>query len=68
MNGVAPGVIDTEMNAEISEEDLEVLAQKTPLCRIGKPDEVASAIYFLSCEDSSFITGQILSVDGGFVI
>lgn len=68
VNGVAPGVIDTDMNAEISQEDMEALAQKTPLCRIGKPDEVASAIYFLSCEDSSFITGQILSVDGGFVI
>ena len=68
VNGVAPGVIDTDMNAEISQEDIEALAQKTPLCRIGKPDEVASAIYFLSCEDSSFITGQILSVDGGFVV
>lgn len=68
VNCVAPGVIDTEMNARLSEEDVAALADETPLCRIGTPNEVAEAILFLASEKASFITGQILSVDGGFAI
>ena len=66
VNCIAPGVIDTRMNSCYSEDDMQALAEKTPLSRIGKPEEVASAVYFLASEASSFITGQIISVDGGF--
>ena len=56
------------MNSALSEDDLRALEDETPLGRVGKPDEVAKAIYFLASDESSFITGQTLSVDGGFVI
>lgn len=67
VNCVAPGVINTEMNAKHSAETMADLAESTPLCRIGKPEEVAAAVYFLASEDASFITGQTLCVDGGFL-
>ena len=67
VNCVAPGVIETEMNAKHSEEVMAELAEETPLCRIGKPEEVAAAVYFLASEEASFITGQTLCVDGGFL-
>lgn len=68
VNAIAPGVIKTDMNAHLSNEDIKELEDATPLCRIGEANEVAHAIYFLASEDSSFITGQILGVDGGYVI
>lgn len=68
VNCVEPGVIDTEMNATMDEETRQALADETPLCRIGAPSEVARAVLFLASEDASFITGQILGVDGGFAI
>ena len=68
VNCIAPGVIDTEMNSHLSEDDMKALADETPLCRIGKPEEVAGAVSFLASDDSSFITGQTISVDGGFAI
>ena len=68
VNCVAPGVIDTAMNSAHSAETMKELAEDTSLCRIGKPREVAEAIYFLASEKASFITGQVLSVDGGFII
>ena len=66
VNCVAPGVIDTAMNARLDDDTMEQLREGTPLCRIGKPEEVARAIYFLASEEASFITGQTLGVDGGF--
>lgn len=66
VNCVSPGVIDTPMNGDLSEEDMAVLKDETPLMRIGTPEEAAEAIVFLA--ESSFITGQVLGVNGGFVI
>lgn len=68
VNCIAPGVIDTEMNSHLSQSDMYALANETPLCRIGKPYEIAGAVSFLASDDASFITGQILGVDGGFAI
>lgn len=68
VNCVAPGVIDTDMNATLAEEALAVLREETPLGAIGTPEQVAEAIYFLAGEGAGFITGQVLSPNGGFVI
>ena len=68
VNCVAPGVIDTEMNAHLSPEDLAVLADETPLGRIGTPEEAAAAIAFLASDQASFLTGQVIAPNGGLVV
>ena len=68
VNCVAPGVIDTEMNVQLSGEDLAALAEETPLGRIGTPAEVARTIAFLASEEASFLTGQVVSPNGGLVV
>lgn len=68
VNCVEPGVIDTEMNASLTPEVREELTGETPLCRLGKPEEVAAAVAFFVSDEASFITGQILGVDGGFAV
>ena len=68
VNCIAPGVISTEMNAHLTQEDLDALAQETPLCRIGTPEECASCALFLASDGASFVTGQVLSPNGGLVI
>ena len=68
VNCVEPGVIDTEMNAALDESTRKELSDSTPICRIGKAKEVADVVCFLASEGASFITGQIIGVDGGFAI
>lgn len=68
VNCVAPGVIDTDMNGHLSAEDLSVLAEETPLGRLGTADDVARAISFLAGDESSFLTGQIIAPNGGLVV
>ncbi len=66
VNCVEPGVIDTDMNAGYDDEDIAELCEQTPLYRIGDAAEVAELVYFLASEKASFITAQIIGVDGGF--
>ena len=68
VNMIEPGVIATEMNASLSEETLAELTDETPLGKIGQPSDVANLALFLASENASFITGQIIGVDGGFAI
>ena len=68
VNCVTPGVIDTDMNAQLTDDDRAELADETPLGRIGHADEVAKTILFLCGEGASFITGQVLGVSGGLVV
>lgn len=65
VNCVAPGMIDTQMNAHLSDSDKEQLRADTPLQRLGTAQDVANACYFLSTEE--FITAQTIVVDGGFI-
>lgn len=68
VNCIAPGVIQTEMNGNLTPETLEALKEETPLELLGDPADVAKAAWFLTSEDSAFITGQVLGVNGGMVI
>ncbi len=68
VNCVAPGVIETEMNGQLSQETRDALAEETPLERIGTPREVAEAIWFLASPAGRFFTGQVLAPNGGFII
>ena len=68
VNCIAPGVILTDMNNSYSEETMESLKNEAPLERLGKPEDIAESISFLASEKSSFITGQILGVNGGLII
>lgn len=68
VNCVAPGFIDTDMNADVSPEDTKAFCDDTPLGRTGTPTEVAKTLLFLASEGADFITGQIIGVDGGVII
>ena len=68
VNCITPGVIDTDMNAHLSAEDLAELCEETPLGRLGSPDDIAETVAFLASAEAGFITGQIIGVNGGFVI
>lgn len=67
VNGIAPGVIDTKMNEVFSEEDRKSLEEEIPLGRFGTSEEIGKLAVFLASDDSSYITGQIIRADGGFI-
>ena len=66
VNCLCPGVIQTDMLACYTPDDLAALADETPLCRLGTPEEVAAAVCWLASDAAGFITGQVIGVDGGF--
>ncbi len=68
VNCVAPGVIETDMVRGLGEETLASLVDQTPAGRLGTPEDVARAVAFFLRDDADFITGQVLTVDGGFIL
>ena len=68
VNCVAPGVVNTDMVRVLGQETLDELAELTPLRRLGTPEEIAAAVCFLAGPEAGFITGQVLTADGGFVL
>lgn len=67
VNCVAPGVIDTDMVQVLGSDTLEALAEDSPLGRLGKPEDIAALVSFLASDAASFITGQVITSDGGFM-
>lgn len=68
VNAVAPGFIDTAMTQALSERASEQLISRVPISRLGRPEDVAAAVSFLVSDKASYITGQVLNVDGGMVM
>ena len=68
VNCLAPGLIDTSMNQNLSLEDINAIVEETPLCRVGNTNDIASAAMFLTSDSAEYITGQVLGVNGGYVI
>ena len=68
VNAIAPGFIETEMTEQLSEKAREALISQISLNRLGSPDDVASAVLFLASDQASYITGQVLVVDGGMTM
>jgi 3-oxoacyl-[acyl-carrier protein] reductase len=68
VNAIAPGMIDTEMNAHLAAEDVEAIKEETPLMKIGQPIDVANAAFFLASDSASFITGEVMNLSGGFIV
>ncbi len=67
VNCVSPGVIDTEMNSQLSDEDISAIKYETPVEKIGTPEQVAEAVFYLAGEGASFVTGIVLPVNGGII-
>jgi len=68
VNCVAPGVIDTDMVKVLGDETRQYLVEQTPLGRLGSPADIAHAVAFFASDKASFLTGQVLTADGGFIV
>lgn len=68
VNAVAPGVIVTDMVKNVAPETMEELRQETPLEKLGRPEDVANALWFLASDSAAFVTGEVMNVSGGFVV
>ena len=68
VNVVAPGYIETDMTNKLNEQQQEALLSNIPMKRMGTPEDIAKVVAFLCSDDASYITGQVLTVDGGMVM
>lgn len=68
VNCISPGVIETDMNKNIDDEEMEILKEETPLCRLGSVKDVANTVLFAASDEAGFITGSVIGVNGGLVI
>ena len=68
VNCVSPGLIETDMTSNLSDDDKKALIDETPISRIGIPSDIANMLYYLASDEASFITGQNIHVNGGFII
>jgi 3-oxoacyl-[acyl-carrier protein] reductase len=68
VNAVAPGLIETDMTTVLSDEIRQVILQKVPMGKLGEPDDIAAAVAYLASAEAKYITGQVLTVDGGMVM
>ncbi len=68
VNCVAPGVVDTDMLSALPSDVMDSLADMTPMGRLGRPEDIAGAVAFFASDEASFITGQVLTADGGFIL
>lgn len=68
VNCITPGLIETSMNQELTVDDISAIVESTPIGRIGSTEDVATAALFLASDESQFITGQVLGVNGGLVV
>ncbi|WP_027624179.1 elongation factor P 5-aminopentanone reductase [Clostridium lundense] len=67
VNAISPGVIDTEMNSWLSEEEVSELQEDIPLCKFGECEDIGNTVVFLASDKSKYITGQVITVDGGML-
>lgn len=68
INAIAPGAVNTDMMSSYSKEDLEYVCNEIPVCRLAEPEEIAESIAFLISDKNSYMTGQIIGVNGGFCV